>query len=181
MKKGSLHLNPTPYTKASPKPAGYLQTALSLEEKDRTSLDPQRRLGWEMRAGEGWSPAVIAAWPRGWTRGRPHSKLVGWDGNRPKAVQPMLVQARQWAPWKGWNHQSPDGISISVLRIPCGSAGKESACNVGDLGSIPGLGQSPGEGKGYPLRNSGLENSMNYIVHGAAKSWARLNNFHFHT
>ena len=44
---------------------------------------------------------------------------------------------------------------------------KESACNVGDLSSIPGLGQSPGEGKGYPLQYSGLENSMDYIVHGA--------------
>ena len=43
---------------------------------------------------------------------------------------------------------------------PCGSAGKESACNAGALGSIPGLGRSPGEGKGYPLQYSGLENSM---------------------
>ena len=40
---------------------------------------------------------------------------------------------------------------------------KESACNAGDLGSIPGLGRSPGEGKGYPLQHSGLENSMDYI------------------
>ena len=54
--------------------------------------------------------------------------------------------------------------------FPCGSAGKESACNVGDLVSIPGLGRSPGEGKGYPLQYSGLENSMDCIVHGGAKS-----------
>ena len=46
------------------------------------------------------------------------------------------------------------------LDFPCGSAGKESVCNVGDLGSISGLGRSPGEGKGYPLQYSGLENSM---------------------
>ena len=46
------------------------------------------------------------------------------------------------------------------LDFPCGSAGKESTCNAGDLGSIPGLGRSPGEGKGYPLQYSGLENSM---------------------
>ena len=46
------------------------------------------------------------------------------------------------------------------LGFPCGSAGKESACNAGDLGFIPGLGISPGEGKGYPLQYSGLENSM---------------------
>ena len=52
----------------------------------------------------------------------------------------------------------------------CGSAGKESACNVGDLGSIPGLGRSPGEWNGYPLQCSGLENTMDCIVHGVTKS-----------
>ena len=46
------------------------------------------------------------------------------------------------------------------LGFPCDSAGKESPCNVQDLGSIPGLGRSAGEGKGYPLQYSGLENSM---------------------
>ena len=54
---------------------------------------------------------------------------------------------------------------------------KESACNVGDLGSIPGSGRSPGEGKGYPLQYSGLENSRNCIVHAVAKSWTKLSNF----
>ena len=49
---------------------------------------------------------------------------------------------------------------LFLLGFPCGSAGKESACNVGDLGLIPGLGRSPGEGKGYLLQYSGLENSM---------------------
>ena len=48
------------------------------------------------------------------------------------------------------------------LGFPGASAGKESTCNVGDLGSIPGLGRSPGEGKGYPLQYSGLKNSMDY-------------------
>ena len=61
----------------------------------------------------------------------------------------------------------------------CGSAGKESACNVGDLGSIPGLGRSPGEGKGYPFQYSGLENSMNYIVYRVTKSQTQLSDFHF--
>ena len=69
------------------------------------------------------------------------------------------------------------------LGFPVGSAGKESACNVGDLGSVPGLGRSPGEGKGYPLQYSGLENSMDRgawkaTVHGVAKSQTRLSNFH---
>ena len=47
-----------------------------------------------------------------------------------------------------------------LMGFPCSSAGKESTCKVGDLGSIPGLGRSPGERKGYPLHYSGLENSM---------------------
>ena len=55
-----------------------------------------------------------------------------------------------------------------------------SACNEGDLGSIPGLRRSPGEAKGYPLQYFGLENSMDYIVHRVAKSWRRLSAFHFH-
>ena len=63
--------------------------------------------------------------------------------------------------------------------VPCGSAGKESTCNAGDLGSIPGLGRSPGKGKGYPLQYSGLENSTDCIVQGVTKSRTRLSNFHF--
>ena len=61
----------------------------------------------------------------------------------------------------------------------CGSAGKQSTCNVGDPSSIPGLGRSPGERKGYPFQYSGLENSMDCIVHGITKSQTLLNNFHF--
>ena len=57
------------------------------------------------------------------------------------------------------------------MGSPHGSVGKESAYNAGDLGSIPGLGRSPGEGNGYPLQYSGLENSMECIVHGVEKSW----------
>ena len=65
------------------------------------------------------------------------------------------------------------------LGFPCRSAGKESVCNVGDLGLIPGLGRSPGEGKDYPLRYSGLENSMDYTVHGVTKSRTRPTTFTF--
>ena len=64
------------------------------------------------------------------------------------------------------------------MGFPCGSDGKESACDVGDLGLIPGLGKSPGEGKGYPLQYSGLENSMDSIVHRVPKSQTRLSDFH---
>ena len=56
------------------------------------------------------------------------------------------------------------------LGFPCGSAGQESSCSVGDLGSIPRLGRSPGEGKDYPFQYSGVENSMDCIVHGVTKS-----------
>ena len=56
---------------------------------------------------------------------------------------------------------------------------KESAYNVEDLGSIPGLGRPPGEGNSYPLQYSDLENSMDCIVHGVAKSWTQLSDFHF--
>ena len=66
------------------------------------------------------------------------------------------------------------------LGFPCGSAGKESACNAEDLGLIPGLRRSPGEGEGYSLTYSGLENFMDCIVHGVAKSEAQLGDFHFH-
>ena len=81
------------------------------------------------------------------------------------------------------NHELPDvqagfrkgrGTRDQIANIqasPCGSDGKESACNEGDLGSIPGLEIYPGEGKGYPLQYSGLENSMDCIVQGLSKSW----------
>ena len=76
------------------------------------------------------------------------------------------------------------GLAVIIFSLlskgfPFGSAGKESACNAGDLGPIPGLGRSPGEGKGL-LQYSGLENSMDCIVLGVAKSQTQLSNFHFH-
>ena len=71
------------------------------------------------------------------------------------------------------------------MDFPGGSAGKESTCSAGDLGSIPGLGRSPGEGKGSPLHCSGLEDSMDYAVHfhfrtvhRVIKSWTRWSDFH---
>ena len=59
---------------------------------------------------------------------------------------------------------------IRVFCFPDGSAGKESTCNAGDLGSVHRLGRFPGEGYGYPLQYSGPEKSMNCIGHGVAKS-----------
>ena len=68
---------------------------------------------------------------------------------------------------------------VYIGGFPDSLVGKESACNAGDLGSIPGLGRSSGEGIGYLLQYSGLENSMDCIVHGVAKNWTRLSDFHF--
>ena len=66
------------------------------------------------------------------------------------------------------------------MGFPDSSVGKESACNVRDLGLIPGLGRSLEKGKAYPLQYSGLQNSMDCIVHGVTKSRTQLSNFHFH-
>ena len=68
---------------------------------------------------------------------------------------------------------------MTRVRFLDGSTGKESACNVGDLSLIPGLGRSPGEGNGNPLQYSGLENSIDCIDHGVAKSQTELRDFHF--
>ena len=70
-------------------------------------------------------------------------------------------------------------ILIRSSLIILGLAGKASSCNAGDLDLIPGLGRSSGEGKGYPLQYSGLENSMDCIIHGVAKSRTGLSDFHF--
>ena len=67
----------------------------------------------------------------------------------------------------------------SAVGLPLWPSCKEFTCNVGDLGATSGLGRSPGEGKGYPLQYSGLENSMDCIVHGFAKSQTQLSIFHF--
>ena len=106
-------------------------------------------------------------------RGFPDSS-VGKESSC-NAGEPDSIPASGRFPWKR------DRLSTPVfLGFPCGSAGKEPTCNMRDLGSIPGLGRSPGEGKGYPLQYTGLENSMDCIVHGVAKSQTQLSDFHFH-
>ena len=95
--------------------------------------------------------------------------------NRPTAQETWFHS------WFGKTRWRRDRLPTAVfLGFPGGSAGKESTCNAGDLGSIPGLGRSPGEDKGFPLQCSGLEISMDSIVHGVAKSRTRLSNFHSH-
>ena len=93
---------------------------------------------------------------------------------------PAVQEAPRFDFWVGKIPWRRDRLPTPVfLGFPGGSAGKESACNVRDLGLIPGLGRSSGEGKGYPLQYSGLENSMDCIVHGAAKSQTWLSDFNY--
>ena len=87
--------------------------------------------------------------------------------------------------FNSWDRKIPWRKVRSPIPVffgfPGGSTGKEPACNEGDLGLIPGLGRSSGEGNGYSLQYSGLENSMDCIVHGVTKSRTGLSDFHFHT
>ena len=81
------------------------------------------------------------------------------------------MQRPRFDSWVGKICWRRDRLPTPVfLDFHCGSAGKESTCNVRDLGSIPVLGRSPGEGKGYPLQYSGQENSTDCIVHGVRES-----------
>ena len=86
------------------------------------------------------------------------------------AKDPPAMQRYPFSSWVGkicWrNDKLPTPV---LLGFRCGSAGKGYTCNAGDLGSIPGLGRSPGEWKGYPLQYSGLEHSMDSIVHGTLR------------
>ena len=70
--------------------------------------------------------------------------------------------------------------TIYYVGFPGGSAGKKSTCSVGELGSIRGLGWSPGERISYPLLYSGLENPIDCIIHDITKSHTHPNAFHFH-
>ena len=92
------------------------------------------------------------------------------------AIQPSHPLS---SPSPALNLSQHQGLFKWVSSSHHGSAGKESACNVGDLGSIPGLGRSPGEENGYSLQYSGLKNSTDCIVHEDSKSQTWLSDFHF--
>ena len=87
--------------------------------------------------------------------------------NLPTIRRPQFNFWVEKIPWRRDRLPTP-----VFLGFPCGSAGKESTCNAGDPSSIPGLRRPLEEGKGYPLQYSGLENSMDYIVHGVSRSQA---------
>ena len=104
------------------------------------------------------------------------ASLIASLVKNPPAMQETLVQSLgQEDPLEKDRLPTP-----VILGFPCCSAGKESAHNAGDLRSVPRLGRSPGEGKSYPLQDSGLENFMDCIVHGVPKSQTQLSDFHCH-
>ena len=95
---------------------------------------------------------------------------------------PPAMQETQFDPWVRNIPWRRDRLPTTVfLGFPGSSAGKESTCNIGDPGSNPGSGTSPGEGNSYPLQYSDLDNSMDYTVHRVVKSWTQLSDFPFHT
>ena len=105
-----------------------------------------------------------------------------WASLRAHLVKNLpAMQETSFDSWVGKIRGRRDRLPTPIfLGFPCDSAGKESPWNEGDLGSIPGLGRSSGEGQGHPLRYSGLENSMDCRVHGVTKSQTQLSNFHLH-
>ena len=119
-----------------------------------------------LRAAAGYAACRVSFWMSKGMKVSSLSNLQGWFFSKPESDRNLETF------W--WTF-------LSSVGFPCGSAGKESSCNTGDLGLIPGLGRSPGEGKDYPLQYSGLEKSMDYIyiVHGVVKSRIRLSDFHF--
>ena len=110
----------------------------------------------------------------GWSEVQRLPSHLSWSRIRLQCRRPQFDSWIRKIPWR--RYRLPTSV---FLRFPCGSAGKESTCNVGDLGSIPGLGRSPGKGKGYPLQYLGLENFMDCIVCGITKSQTWLSDFHF--
>ena len=104
------------------------------------------------------------------------ASLVAQLVENPPAMQETLVQfLGSKICWRRDRLPTP-----AFLAFPGGLAGKESACNAGDLGSIPGFGKSLEDGNSCPFQYSGLENSMDYTVHGVAKRRTQLSDFHFH-
>ena len=151
-------------------------------------------------------PAIWETWVRSLVWEDPlekgkatHSSILAW--RMPWTIQLERVRVRHnWLAFpessvgkeSTCNARDPSSIPVSVnschqrevcpliWRVNQKWASIISTCNVGDLGSTPELGRNPGEGKGYSLQYSGLENSMDCIVHGVTKSQTQLSDFHLH-
>ena len=110
--------------------------------------------------------------------GSPYTRYLGFPGS--SAGKESACNAGDPSSIPGSRRSAGEGIGYPLQCSWAWLSWYKSARNVGDLGSIPGLGRSPGERKGHPLQYSGLENSMDCIVHGVAKSQIQLSDFHFH-
>ena len=135
-------------------PKGFPDSSVRKESTCKAG-DPSSTPGSGRSPGEGIGYPLQYSW----------ASLVGQLVKHPPAMQetPVQLLGQEYLLEK---EQAPHS---SILVFSCGSAGKESACSAEDLGSIPGLGRSLGEGKGYPLQYSGLENSMDCVPMGSQR------------
>ena len=154
--------SPGPYSSSSPGPQQPNLTASSLHlsappfsRVGESSARRHARLGWLL-----------------WTKSQNHSQLAALFHRPPPNCKMRFPRTGLWCPLF---------FTLFTSRLPCDSDSKESACSVGDPGSIPGLGRSPGEGNGTPLQYPGLENPTGEgaqwaTVHGVTKSRTWLGN-----
>ena len=119
--------------------------------------------GWGSSPGERRDCPLQYSWASPW---------LSKQRSHPQCGSPGLHPRVRKIPWR--RERLPTPI---FLGFPGGLVGKEAACSVGALGSIPGWGRSPGEGRGSPPQYSGLENPMDRRIHGVAKSRTRLSDF----
>ena len=100
-------------------------------------------------------------------------------GRETKKMCVLVIHCALWQTVSKLSDLKSSYYLLLLYGLPWCSDSKESACNVGDLGLIPGFRRSFGEGNGYPLQYSGLENSMDCVVHRVSKSWTQLSHFLF--
>ena len=159
----------------SPRPGLWLREIQMHRDPEQQGENDARAWG----VGERWEPAKehgLGRWITNMCCGQKSDWMSHNTPDLPADPPPFsLVCLTFFQPGHAGSRHAPDTPGFSLppclcTGFPCGSAGKESACSAGDLGSIAGLGRSAGEGNGYPLQSSGLENSMGCIVHGVTKS-----------
>ena len=135
---------------------------------------PDSSLGKESTCNAG-DPSSIHESGRSTVEETGHPLQYSWASLVAQLVKNPPAMWETWVRSLGWE----DPVEKGKATHPGGSEVKASGCNAGHLGLIPGLGRSPGEGKGYPLQYSALENPMDGTVHGVTEIRRRLRDFHF--